>query len=71
MQRNALRFGCDAVAYHMIDGLEVFRYSQTRSGGKRYHAYFILNEGVVHYLDVIGADAFAKSIISSLRKIDR
>lgn len=71
MQRNALGFGCDVVAHYMIDGLEIFSYSQTRYGGKRYHAYFILSEGVVHYLDVAGADAFAKSIISSLRKIER
>jgi hypothetical protein len=68
MQRVALRFGCDVVAHHLVDGLDVFSYSQTRSGGDRYHAYFILSEGVVHYLDVVGTDAFARRVISTLKK---
>lgn len=68
LQRDALRLGCSDVAHYRLDRLDVFSYAQTRSGGERYHAYFILSDGVVHYLDVVGTDDFAKAIISTLKK---
>lgn len=68
LQREALRLGCSVVTHHLLDGVEIFSYSQTRIGGERYHAYFILTGNIVHYLDVVATDAFAKRIISTLKK---
>ncbi|WP_462380572.1 hypothetical protein [Pseudomonas sp. Marseille-QA0892] len=66
--RDALRLGCSDPSYRWLDGVDVFGYIQTRQGGERYHAYYVIDGDIVHYLDISGTDAFAEQIISTLHK---
>lgn len=66
--RAGLKLGCSHPSYREVDGVEVFAYTQTRTGGERYHGYYILDGSIVHYIDISATDAFANQIISTLHK---
>ena len=68
---SALVSGCIDARHYQLAGTDLFTYSQTRAGGERYHAFFILDDDLVHYLDVAGSDSLADALLAGLRIRDR
>lgn len=67
---NALASGCINARHYQLSGTDLFAYSQTRGGGERYHAFYILDDDLVHYLDIRGEDALADHLLATLKKRD-
>ena len=65
---GAMVSGCINARHYQISGTDLFTYSQTRANGDRYHAFFILDDDVVHYLDIRGDDALADHLLATLKK---
>ena len=68
---RAMVSGCIDARHYQLAGTDLFTYSQTRAGGERYHAFFILDDDFVHYLDVLGSDSLADALLAGLRIRDR
>lgn len=65
---GAMTSGCINARHYHLSGTDIFTYSQTRASGERYHAFFILDDNIVHYLDIHGSDALADNVLSTLNK---
>lgn len=65
---GAMAAGCINARHYQISGTDLFTYSLTRASGDRYHAFFILDDDVVHYLDIRGDDALADHLLATLKK---
>lgn len=65
---GAMVSGCINARHYQLFGTDLFTYSQTRANGDRYHAFFILDDDVVHYLDIRGDDALADYLLATLKK---
>lgn len=68
---RAMVSGCIDARHYQFAGTDLFTYSQTRTSGERYHAFFILDDDLVHYLDVLGSDSLADALLAGLRIRDR
>ncbi|NLC01148.1 MAG: hypothetical protein GX789_07770 [Pseudomonas formosensis] len=68
---RAMVSGCIDARHYQLAGTDLFTYSQTRASGERYHAFFILDDDLVHYLDVLGSDSLADALLAGLRIRDR
>lgn len=68
---RAMVSGCIKARHYQLSGTDLFTYSQTRAGGERYHAFFILDDDAVHYLDILGSDSLADRLLGTLRKRDQ
>lgn len=65
---NSIEQGCTSAKYYRLDGIDIFTYSQTRIGNERYHAFFIIDGGIVHYIDVIDSDTLGPEILATMSK---
>lgn len=65
---SAMVSGCIDARHYQLAGTDLFTYSQTRASGERYHAFFILDDDIVHHLDIRGDDALAERLLATLKK---
>ena len=65
---SALVSGCINARHYQLAGMDLFTYSQTRASGERYHGFFVLDDDLVHYLDIHGDDALAEHLLATLKK---
>lgn len=67
---DTMTSGCINARHYQLSGTDIFTYSQTRASGERYYAFFILDDRIVHYLDIRGNDALANNVLATLNKRD-
>ena len=64
---HAMVSSCINARHYQLSDTDLFTYSQTRASGGRYHVFFILDDDVVHYLDIHGDDALADHLLATLK----
>lgn len=65
---RSILYGCESVRHYQRDGTDIYAYSQVRVDGEQYDAFYVLDEGRVHYIDVIKGRDLAAQILSTLSR---